>query len=150
MTAPQTEATQIPVCLWLLVRDRRSGKFHDRRSETLFIDARDMGSLVDHTHRELSEDEIGRIADAYHAWHEGRDKYEDIPGFCKSATLKQIRSHDYMLTPGRYMGAKPQEDDGEPFEEKMARLAAEWREQQAEAARLDAAIAENLAKLGYD
>ena len=142
-------STQIPVCLWFLARSRRSGKFRDRRGETLFIDARDMGSLVDRTHRELSEDEIGKIADTYHAWREGLDAYEDIPGFCKSATLDEIRSHDYMLTPGRYVGAKPTEDNGEPFEEKMAKLAAEWREQQTEAARLDAAIAENLERLGF-
>ena len=143
-------STQIPVCLWFLARNRRNGKFRDRRGETLFIDARDMGSLVDRTHRELSGEEIGKIADTYHAWREGRDEYEDIPGFCKSAALDEIRSHDYMLTPGRYVGAKAQEDDGEPFEEKMAKLAAEWREQQAEAARLDAAIAQNLERLGFD
>ena len=143
-------STQIPVCLWFLARNRRNGKFRDRRRETLFMDARDMGTLVDRTHRELSEDEIGKIADTYHAWREGRDEYEDIPGFCKSATLEEIRSHDYMLTPGRYVGAKAQEDDGEPFEEKMAKLAAEWRKQQAEAARLDAAITENLRMLGYN
>ena len=142
-------STQIPVCLWFLARNRRNGKFRDRRRETLFIDARDMGSLVDRTHRELSQEEIGRIADTYHAWREGRDEYEDIPGFCKSATLEEIRSHDYMLTPGRYVGAKAQEDDGEPFEDKMAKLAAEWREQQAEAERLDAAIAKNLERLGF-
>ena len=143
-------STQIPVCLWFLARSRRNGKFRDRRHETLFIDARDMGSLVDRTHRELSEEEIGRIAGTYHAWREGRDEYEDISGFCKSATLEEIRSHDFVLTPGRYVGAKAQEEDGEPFEEKMAKLAAEWREQQAEAARLDAAIAENLRMLGYN
>ena len=143
-------STQIPVCLWFLARNRRNGKFRERRRETLFIDARDLGSLVDRTHRELSEDEIGRIADTYHAWREGRYEYEDVPGFCKSATLDDIRSHNYMLTPGRYVGAKAQEEDGEPFEEKMAKLAAEWREQQAEAARLDAEIAENMVKLGLD
>ena len=143
-------STQIPVCLWFLARNRRNGKFRDRRGETLFIDARGMGSLVDRTHRELSEEEICRIAATYHAWREGRDEYEDIPGYCKSAALDEIRSHDYVLTPGRYVGAKAQEEDGEPFEEKMAKLAAEWREQQAEAARLDAAIAENLRVLGYN
>ena len=143
-------STQIPVCLWFLARNRSNGRFRDRRRETLFIDARDMGSLVDRTHRELSEEEIGRIADTYHAWREGRDEYEDIAGFCKSATLEEIRSQDYMLTPGRYVGAKAREDDGEPFEDKMAKLAAEWREQQTEAERLAAAIAENLERLGFD
>lgn len=142
-------STQIPVCLWFLARNRRNDRFRNRRRDTLFIDARDMGSLVDLTHRELSEEEIGRIAGTYHAWREGRDEYEDIPGFCKSATMEEIRSHDYMLTPGRYVGAKAQEDNGEPFEEKMTRLAAEWREQQTEAERLDSAIAENLERLGF-
>ena len=142
-------STQIPVCLWFLARSRRNGKFRDRRRETLFIDARDMGSLVGRTHRDLSGEEIGRIAGTYHAWREGRDEYEDTPGFCKSATLDEIRSHDYMLTPGRYVGAKAQEDDGEPFEEKMGRLTAEWREQQAEAVRLDTTIVENLESLGF-
>ena len=142
-------STQIPVCLWFLARNRRNGKFRDRRRETLFIDARDMGSLVDRTHRELSDEDISKIADTYHAWREGRDEYEDTPGFCKSAALDEIGSHDYVLTPGRYVGAKVQEDDGEPFEEKMARLSSEWREQQKEAKRLNEALASNLKELGY-
>ena len=143
-------STQIPVCLWFLARNRRNGNFRERRGETLFIDARDMGSLVDRTHRELSDEEIGKIADTYHVWREGREEYEDTPGFCKSATLVDIRRHDYVLTPGRYVGAKPQEDDSEPFEQKMARLTAQWREQQAEAARLDAEIAANMNALGFE
>ena len=142
-------STQIPACLWFLARARSGGKFRDRRGETLFIDARDLGSLVDRTHRELSDEEISRIAGTYHAWREGSAEYADIPGFCKSATLDEIRSHDYMLTPGRYVGSKPQEDDGEPFEQKMARLSAEWREQRAEAARLNAEIAANLGRMGF-
>ena len=108
-----------------------------------------MGSLVERTLRELSQEEIGKIAQTYHAWLEGRDDYEDIPGFCKSATLDEIRRHDYVLTPGRYVGVKPQEDDGEPFEQKMARLSADWREQQSEAVSLDAAIAANMDVLGF-
>ena len=150
-------STQIPVCLWFLARDRRRASpigtrlapARNRRGEILFIDARDMGSLVERTLRELSLDEIGKIADTYHAWREGRGDYEDIPGFCKSATLDEIRRHDYVLTPGRYVGVKAQEDDGEPFAEKMARLSAEWREQQSEASRLDAAIAANMDELGF-
>ncbi len=80
---------------------------------------------------------------------DGESAYADIPGFCKSATLEEIRKHGHVLTPGRYVGAAPQEDDGEPFEDKMARLTKQWREQQAEARRLDAAIEENLARLGF-
>ena len=144
-------ATQIPVCLWFLARDRRNGKFRDRRGEILFIDARKLGNMVDRTHRELSDEDIARIADTYHAWR-GQDatgEYADAPGFCKSATLEEVRRHGHVLTPGRYVGAEPTEDDGEPFADKMTRLAAQWREQQAEAQRLDAAIAENLERLGF-
>lgn len=108
--------------------------------------------MVDRTHRELTEDDIAKIAGTYHAWRgdKGVDKkYEDIPGFCKSATLEEIRKHGYVLTPGRYVGAEKKEDDGEPFAEKMQRLVAQLREQQAEAAKLDKAIAANLKNLGF-
>jgi len=144
-------STQIPVCLWFLARDKRNGRFRDRRGETLFIDARKLGTMVDRTHRELTEEDIRKIAGTYHAWRgdEGAGEYEDVPGFCKSATLEEIRKHGHVLTPGRYVGAPPQEDDGEPFDEKMQRLVKELREQQAEAARLDEAIARNLRELGF-
>ena len=144
-------STQIPVCLWFLSRDRRGGRHRDRRGEVLFIDARKQGRMVDRTHRELTDDDIARIADTYHAWRGDEDsgEYSDVPGFCKSASLEDVRRHGHVLTPGRYVGAAPQEDGGEPFEEKMARLSAQWREQQAEAQRLDAAIEENLARLGF-
>ena len=85
----------------------------------------------------------------YHAWRNKRGRYLDVPGFCKSATLDDIRTHDHILTPGRYVGAAPQPEDDEPFEDKMTRLAAEWREQQKEARRLDRLIAKNLAALGF-
>ena len=140
--------TQISACLWFLARNRRNGQYRDRRGEILFIDARDMGSLVNRTQRELSDEEIAKIADTYHAWREGGE-YEDTPGFCKSATLDEIRVHDYVLTPGRYVGAKALDLDEEPYEEKMARLAAEWRGQRMEAARLDTAITANLEALGF-
>ena len=137
-------STQIPVCLWFLARNRRN-----RRNELLFIDARKLGRMTDRTHRELAEDDIARIADTYHAWRDRTDDYEDVPGFCKSATIEEVAKHDHVLTPGRYVGAEPQPNDGEPFEEKMTRLAAQWREQQAEAQRLDQEIAANLEMLGY-
>jgi type I restriction enzyme M protein len=158
-------STQIPVCLWFLARDRKNGKFRDRRGEILFIDARKMGSLVDRTHRELTAADIARIAGAYHAWRAKKQglsqakrsgdgtvpafSYADIPGFCNSAPLDEVRKHGYVLTPGRYVGAETQEDDGEPFDEKMRRLTVTLREQQAEAAKLDKAIAKNLKELGY-
>jgi len=144
-------SVQIPACLWFLARDKHNTKFRDRRGSMLFIDARKMGPLVDRTHRELTSEEIAQIAATYHAWRgeKGMPEYADIPGFCKSATLDEIRKHGHVLTPGRYVGAEAQEDDGEPFEEKIQRLTVTLREQQTEAAKLDAAIAANLKELGY-
>ena len=141
-------STQIPACLWFLSRDRSRREDWDRRGETLFIDARKMGHMLNRTLRDLSEDDIDRIAGTYHAWRDGSD-YEDELGFCKSATLEEIRRHGHVLTPGRYVGAAAQEDDGEPFQEKMARLTAQWREQQEEGQRLDVEIAANLERLGF-
>jgi type I restriction enzyme M protein len=185
-------STQIPACLWFLARDK-SGRvgttgrlpLRDRRGQVLFIDARKMGRMVDRTHRELTDEDIQKIANTYYVWrgepvgadpracpdetgaHVGADlrvcpgntgahtgaplhEYRDIPGFCRSVTIDEIRKHGYVLTPGRYVGAPPQEDDGEPFEEKMKQLVAQLREQQAEAVRLDAVIWKNLKELGYD
>jgi type I restriction enzyme M protein len=145
-------STQIPACLWFLARDKRNGRFRDRRGETLFIDARNLGALVDRTHRELTGEEIARIAGTYHAWRgdEGADEYADEPGFCRSAVLDEIRGHGHVLTPGRYVGAADAEEDDEPFEDKMRRLTATLREQVAEGQRLDALIDANLRDLGFD
>jgi len=154
-------STQIPVCLWFLTRNKKNGRFRDRRGETLFIDARKMGTLVDRTHRELTDDDLTKIAGTYHAWRgdpnlnptleKGGEGgiYADTPGFCKAAKLDDIRKHGHVLTPGRYVGAEAAEDDGEPFEEKMKRPTATLREQQKEAAKLASAIAANLKELGY-
>jgi type I restriction enzyme M protein len=144
-------STQIPVCLWFLARNKKNGRFRDRRGETLFIDARKLGTMADRVHRELTEADIAKIAGTYHAWRGDKNvgHYADIPGFCKRATLEDIRRHSHVLTPGRYVGAEAAEDDGEPFEEKMKRLSAALRAQHAEAAKLDAAIAANLKELGY-
>ena len=144
-------ATQIPVCLWFLARDRRNGKFRDRRGEILFIDARKLGTMVDRTHRELTDEDTARIADTYHAWRSvsAEDGYADVLGFCKSAPQEEVRTHGFMLVPGRYVGAEVADDDGEPFEEKMDRLAAEWREQLAASQVIDAQIAQQLGRLGF-
>jgi type I restriction enzyme M protein len=152
-------STQIPACLWFLARDRKNHKFRDRRGEVLFIDARKMGFMVDRTHRDLSDEDLANITGMYHLWRgetdvppevvDGRTAYEDIPGFCKAASLEEIRKHGHVLTPGRYVGAEAAEEDAEPFADKMARLVADLRAQQAEAARLDAAIDANLRELGY-
>lgn len=148
--------TQIPVCLWFVAKNRKNGRgmggrpLRDRTGQILFIDARKMGYMSDRTHRAFRDDDIQRIADAYHNWRgDGDGKYEDVPGFCKAASLEEVRSHGYVLTPGRYVGAEDVEEDDEPFEEKMQRLVAQWRQQQAEALRLDEAIAKNLEALGY-
>jgi type I restriction enzyme M protein len=124
----------------------------ERRGETLFIDARKLGYLVDRTHRELAEEEITRIAATYHAWRGESEAgtYADVPGFCKSATLEEIQSHGYVLTPGRYVGAEEVEDEDEAFEEKMQRLTQKLEEQFKESARLEKAIRENLRKVGYE
>ncbi len=157
--------TPIPACLWFLTRNKRrtplsrpngrgaGGEGRDRRGQTLFIDARKLGHLIDRTHRELSDEEITRIAGAYHAWRgalrEGAGEYQDVPGFCKSATLEEIAAHGYVLTPGRYVGAEEAEDDDEPFDDKMKRLTAKLEEQFKESARLERAIQENFRRLGY-
>ncbi|MBL9044497.1 MAG: SAM-dependent DNA methyltransferase [Myxococcales bacterium] len=144
-------STQIPVCLWFLTRNKSDGKRRDRRKETLFIDARKMGTLIDRVHRELSDDDIRKIAATYHAWRgdKGSGAYVDIAGFCKSATTAEIASHGHVLTPGRYVGAEEVEADAEPFEEKMARLVSELNAQFAESAKLEQAIKANLRGLGY-
>ena len=144
-------STQIPVCLWFLARDKRNSGFRDRRGETLFIDARKLGSMTDRTHRELTDTDIAKVAGTYHAWRGDPDaaEYADVPGFCKSAKLDEIRGHGHVLTPGRYVGAEAAEEDAEPFDDKMRRLVATLREQQAEAARLDELINANLRELGY-
>jgi type I restriction enzyme M protein len=150
-------STQIPACLWILSKDRSNGlvkntKLRDRRGEVLFIDARKMGTLVDRTRRELKGEEITRIASTYHAWRGEADtgEYADMPGFCNSATLEEIRKHGHVLTPGRYVGAKVEEDDDEAFDEKMRRLTAQLSEQMARGAELDALIREKLGALGYE
>lgn len=143
-------STQIPACLWFLTRNKNSGR-GDRRGQVLFIDARKMGVLVDRTRRELTDEEIRKIADTYHAWRGEKEagEYADVAGFCKSASMEDIRKHGHVLTPGRYVGAAEQEDDGELFEEKMLRLSTLWREQRTQAAALDAIIEDNLKHLGF-
>jgi len=144
-------STQIPACLWFLAKTKKNGKFRDRRGHVLFIDARKLGRMADRTHKDLTDEDVARIAGTYHAWRGEKDagEYADVPGFCKERPLDEVRKHGHVLTPGRYVGAEAQEDDGEPFEEKMQRLTATLRDQQTEAANLDAAITANLKELGY-
>jgi len=163
-------STQIPVCLWFLTKSKTETKRRKRKGETLFIDARKLGTLIDRVHRELTEADLTKIVSTYHAWRgdvgvqasaarpQSPDPdrlkaihqcYEDIAGFCKSATAAEIAAHGHVLTPGRYVGAEEVEDDGEPFEEKMPRLVAELHAQFAESVKLEKLIKANLKGLGY-
>jgi type I restriction enzyme M protein len=156
-------STQIPVCLWFVSKNKNADSkrgFRDRRKQTLFIDARKMGMLVDRVHRELTSEDLAKITSTYHAWRGDKESrlsreggkpssYTDILGFCKSATTAEIEAHGSVLTPGRYVGAEEVEDDGDPFEEKMPRLVAELNAQFEESAKLEQAIKANLRGLGY-
>lgn len=139
-------STQIPVCLWFLARNKANGRFRDRRGQVLFIDARKLGRMIDRTQRELAPEDIAKIAGAYHAWRGDKDaaKYDDVAGFCKSATLDEIRGHAHVLTPGRYVGAEEVEDEGEPFEERFPKLVAKLEEQFSQGAKLTTTILQQL------
>lgn len=170
--------TQIPACIWFLTKSkaarplRASGDsfgtfYRDRRGETLFIDARKLGFMKDRVLRDFIEEDIEKIAGAISewrfdqpAWRGATEKrggllppadegYQDAPGFCRSATVEEIATHGFVLTPGRYVGAEGVEDDGEPFEEKMAKLVAQVEDQFAESSRLEAAIRKNLSSMGF-
>ena len=144
-------ATQIPACLWFLAKDKKNGRFRDRRGETLFIDARKLGSMTDRTHKELLDDDINKMARTYHAWRGDPDagKYEDLAGFCFGAKLADIEKHGFAMTPGRFVGAEDVEDDGEGYEKRLTSLTATLSHQIASARELDAAIARQLTHIGF-
>jgi type I restriction enzyme M protein len=142
-------ATGIPVCLWFLTKSKAATGHRDRRGETLFIDARKIGRMETRVHRVFDPEDIAKVADTYHGWRTAGGSYEDVAGFCKSATREEIATHDCVLTPGRYVGAEEVEDDGEPFEEKMVRLTAQLSEQMKEGEELDEQIRTALGRLGY-
>ena len=144
-------STSIPVCLWFITRSKENSHFRKRTGETLFIDARKLGVMIDRVHRELAEAEITRIAKTYHAWRgdAGAGEYADVAGFCKSTTLEKIQTQSYILTPGRYVGIEDIEDSGIPFEKQMEQLSTELHEQIAESERLGTTIKKNLEALGY-
>ncbi|ELV8671226.1 class I SAM-dependent DNA methyltransferase [Vibrio vulnificus] len=147
--------TQIPACIWFLTKNKKGGTSptqkgkRDRRGETLFIDARNLGFMKDRVLRDFTSDDIAKIANVFHAWQSGTG-YEDEKGFCFSAKLADMQKHDYVLTPGRYVGAADAEEDSEPFTDKMQRLTAQLKSQFAESDRLEKAIKENLAGIGYE
>jgi len=147
--------TQIPACIWFLSKNKAertaaSGrKLRDRKGEVLFIDARNLGYMKDRVLRDFTQDDLNSVTETFHNWQMG-EGYEDEAGFCKSAQLKELKKHDYVLTPGRYVGAAAEEDDGEPFAEKMARLTGQLKGQFEESDRLKGIIRQNLVELGYD
>jgi len=138
--------TQIPACLWFLSRNKANGKYRSRTDEILFIDARNMGHLINRRTREFSKEDIEKIASTYHNWRNPNGKYEDIKGFCCSASIERVRELDYVLTPGRYVGL-PEEEDDFDFKERFTKLKAEFEEQLKEEARLNELIKENLKKV---
>ncbi|GGA49780.1 DNA methyltransferase [Kroppenstedtia guangzhouensis] len=145
-------STQIPVCLWFLTKNKAARGHRDRRGEILFIDARKLGHMVSRIHKEFSEEDIRQVANTYHAWRGQREagEYKDVKGFCKAATLEEVRNHEYILTPGRYVGIEDTTEDGEPFAEKMTRLTGELADQFAKSQHLEEEIRRNLKKIGFD
>lgn len=147
--------TQIPACIWFLTKNKQSrtsaaGRaLADRRGKVLFIDARNLGYMKDRVLRDFTQADLDEVTGTFHRWQVG-EGYEDVAGFCKSAELADLEKHDFVLTPGRYVGAAAEVDDGEPFAEKMARLTAQLSVQFAEGERLEAEIRGNLLGLGYD
>ena len=141
--------TQIPASLWFLSRDKANGRYRNRRDEILFIDARELGYMLNRRTRSFSEDDIQKIASTYHNWRNMDGAYADVPGFCKSATLAEVQEKGYVLTPGRYVGL-PEEEDDFDFEERFTALKAEWEAQLEEESRLNALIVENLSRIISD
>jgi type I restriction enzyme M protein len=151
--------TQIPACLWFVTRSKagdghphgyRQEGYRQRQGETLFIDCRKFGEMETRVHRILTDGDVEKVASVYHNWRNPDGRYEDVPGFCKAATLAEIEGHDFVLTPGRYVGVEAVEEDGEPFEEKMARLTKQLEVQFKEGAQLEGIIRENLKRLGLE
>ena len=133
-------STQIPACLWFLARDKSANGHRDRRGEILFIDARKLGVMVDRTRREFRPEDIAKITDTYHRWRGKEGGYEDVPGFCKSASKEDVASKGYVLTPGRFVGETGLEDDGISFEEHLARLKSNLADQISASRSLDSKI----------
>jgi type I restriction enzyme M protein len=146
--------TQIPVCLWFLARDKSNGlakdkRLRDRRRQTLFIDARELGTMESRTLKVLTDTDIAKVADTYHAWRETGGRYVDVAGFSRSATTERIAAQSYVLTPGLYIETAAVDEGADPFEDKMKRLAATLREQMAEGTKLDERIRKALGGVGY-
>jgi len=142
--------TMIPACLWFLSRNKTNGKFRNRSNEILFIDTRKLGTMINRRNKDLTDDDIKLISDTYHSWRNKDGDYEDKPGFCKSATIQEVKKNNYVLMPGRYVGTETEEDDGIPFEEKMGTLTFKLAEQFAKGSDLEITIRDNLKGIGYE
>jgi len=142
--------TMIPACLWFLARNKTNHKFRDRSQEILFIDARKLGVMINRRNKELTDEDIALISGTYHNWRNKDGQYEDKAGFCKSATIEEVRNNNYVLMPGRYVGTEKEADDGIPFDEKMKALTAKLAEQFAKGKELEKTIRENLKGIGYE
>ncbi len=147
--------TQIPACLWFLSRNKTNHNFRNRSNEILFIDARELGTMISRKQKELTDKDIQKIADTYHNWRaslspEGESLYKDIPGFCKSANIQEIRKNNHILTPGRYIDFKETDEDDQAFSEKMIHLTAALKQQMLKAEEIDKKVIESLKKIGYE
>jgi len=142
--------TQIPACLWFLARNRKNHKFRDRSNEILFIDARSLGEMISRKNKKLDDDDLSKISETYHAWRSKDGNYGDVAGFCKSATLEEVEANNFVLTPGRYVGAEDVEDDGIPFDEKVANITESLQQQFAKSNELQERIKMNLGKIGIE
>lgn len=141
--------TMIPACLWFVARSKENHRFRDRRGHILFIDARKLGVMVDRRHRELTNEDVMRVSEIYHAWRGEGGRYEDMPGLCKSASLDDVRKNGWILTPGRYVGTEVEEEDDEVFDEKMKRLTSELSQLMNQGQKIDEEIKKNLDALGW-
>lgn len=144
--------TQIPACLWFLARNKTNGKFRNRANQILFIDAREIGSMISRRQKELTDIDISKIGNIYHSWRskDWEQKYKDVPGLCKSVSIDEIRKNNHILTPGRYIEFKEEEDDGEVYSEKMNKLTRELADQMNTAKELDEQIRKNLSSIGFE
>lgn len=142
--------TQIPACLWFLARNRTNHKYRNRENEILFIDARKLGSMVSRKSKKFTDEDIAQISETYHNWRNKDGDYEDIQGFCKSASLEEVKENNYVLTPGRYVGTEAEEDDGIPYEEKIATITENLSGYFEESITLQERIKTNLTKIGIE
>ena len=140
----------IPACLWFLAKNKTNGKFRNRSNEILFIDARNLGVMVNRKNRELSEKDIKTISDTYHNWRNVKGNYKDIQGFCKSASMAEVAENNYVLMPGRYVGTEDEIEDPLSFDEKMKSLTETLNKQFIETEQLHKAIRQNLKSIGYE